>query len=357
MNIEKTRNYLKKYDLGKLFLYILSLFYFLICELRKFLYFSGFLKSYSLKTPIICFGNISSGGTGKTSAVIEAARLIRSKGLKAAVITSGYAREKKKKETIILKSEEEKDISLCGDEAMVIKDSLLPLKVPVLINSKKTAAAYDAEKYFSPDYILMDDGFQHFALKRTFDFVLINSTENIREKLLPYGNLRETYSAIKRASAVILTHCELSTEDKISAFENKIKKSNPSCTILKSEHVFEKIYRPYDGKTLGKEEYENTYFSLFSAIGDPESFERSVSSQKIKIKRAFRYPDHRNFSKNDLKLLSETCSDTPILTTYKDFVRLPQYWKDEQKEKLHVFSIRLKFLSDGENSFFKILGI
>ncbi len=357
MNLEKTRNGLKRSILGSFFLIILSFIYYILVQLRKFLYFSGLLKSKSFKTPIICFGNISSGGTGKTSAVIEAASLIGGKGLKTAVITSGYARKKKIKDTVVISSRDDTDISVCGDEAMVIKDSLLSLKIPVLINPRKSEAAAKAQELFSPDFILMDDGFQHFALKRAFDFVLINACEGFKEKLLPYGNLREPYSALKRASGIIFTHCERVQPDQIEKLRRIAKKYNPDIPVFCCSHIFERIYRPWDGKALKNSEYENSYFSVFSAVGDPESFEKSVSALKIKIKRALRFPDHRDFSPADLKSISDICADSPILTTYKDFVRLPDEWRAEQKENLHVFSIKLKFFQEDEQAFLKVLGL
>lgn len=357
MDLEKVRNYLKASALGSFFLILLSFIYYILFQIRKALYFVGLLKSKSIKTPIICFGNISSGGTGKTSAVIEVASLLGSKGLKTAVITSGYARRKKTKSTVVISSKDDSDISLCGDEAMVIKDLLLSLKVPVLINSKKSEAASKAQELFSPNYILMDDGFQHFALKRTFDFVLINAREGFEGRLLPYGNLREPYSAIGRASGVIFTHCERLKTNEIEKLKEKAKRFSPKIPLFCSKHIFEKIYRPSDGKILSREEYENIYFSIFSAIGDPESFEKSVSDRKIKVKRALRFTDHRDFSPSDLKSISDICHDSLILTTYKDFVRLPQYWKMQQKEKLYIFSVRFKFFPKDEHLFLKLLGL
>ncbi len=356
MKPEKFRNYLRKYTLGSFFLISLSMFYFLAITIREFLYKIKLIKITSIKTKIICFGNISSGGTGKTSAVIETARLLAQKGKKTAIIMRGYARTGKTKETVILNEENNCDISLSGDEALVIKDSLKEYNVPVLINSKREKAAIDAERIFSPDMILMDDGFQRFSLKRNLDIVLINCSEGLNGSLLPYGNLREPYSALKRASAIILTHCENLDEKYINEIKGKISRINSSCPIFLSSHIFDRIYRPIDNKTLKKEEFEGISFSAFSSIGDPDSFERNIRISKINLIRTLRYPDHHPFSQSDIVSIANVCNDSPILTTYKDFVRLPSIWKEKLGEKLHIFSVKLSFMEDPE-FFLKLLDL
>ncbi|GAB4034092.1 MAG: tetraacyldisaccharide 4'-kinase [Elusimicrobiota bacterium] len=357
MNAEKIRNFLRKYDLGNLLLIFLSMIYFFAIWTRKCLYRCAILRSRRFKTRIICFGNISSGGTGKTSAVIEAAKLISTRGKKTAIIMRGYGRTKNSRETVILNKSSSSDISFSGDEAMVIKDSLKEYEVPVLVNPRRVEAASKAEELFSPDLILMDDGFQHFAIERDLDFLLINAREAMRDSLLPYGNLREPYSAIRRADAVILTHCENSNQQGLSAIEGEIKKINSDCPILRSRHVFEKIYRPADKKVISLSELQNEKFSAFSSIGDPDSFEKNITENGIKLARTLRYPDHHPFSEEDLKNLSNICHDTQILTTYKDFVRLPDIWKELLGKKLHIFSIRLSFDGQDSERFISILGL
>jgi tetraacyldisaccharide 4'-kinase len=173
----------------------LSATYGAIAYTRNLLYDSGFFSA-QLEAAVISIGSISSGGAGKTPFVLALGELLKGRRLAFDVLSRGYARESRG----VLLVDPEGDAREFGDEPLLIA---LRLGVPVIVGENRYHAGLLAEQRFRPQLHLLDDGFQHRALSRDFDIVLLTEADTC-DKLLPGGRLREPLASLQRADAVVL---------------------------------------------------------------------------------------------------------------------------------------------------------
>jgi tetraacyldisaccharide 4'-kinase len=166
-------------------------------RLRNALYDRGPLSSRRLEGLTISIGNLSLGGSGKTPFVIFLGELLKARGVAFDVLSRGYGR-KSRGAAIVDPQGSPGDF---GDEPLLIARRLA---VPVIVGEDRYAAGLLAESKFGPQLHLLDDGFQHRALARDFDIVLVTA-EDARDRLLPAGRLREPPASLHRADAIVLT--------------------------------------------------------------------------------------------------------------------------------------------------------
>lgn len=344
----KTRNSLRTYTLGRFALWLLSLAYLAAVSLRRALYSLGALKSRELPVPVVCFGNISAGGTGKTSTVVAAARELAKAGRKPAILMRGYKRDSAPGTLTVLAPGREFSKSAAGDEAQMLYSMLEAHKVPVLVCADRYRSGTAAVAELGADVLLMDDGFQHFALRRDLDIAIVNATAPfLDDGLLPLGNLREPASAVRRAGAVILSHCEGAAPEAVAALRAGIASLNPAAEIYESTHVPEFFVDPLSGSTLPLADLKKKEVAALSAIGDPESFEASLARLGLRLKQIWRYPDHHPFTALELRSAAQAAGGLKIITTYKDFVRFPAGWKELLPGGVLILSVRIAFNGDG----------
>jgi len=166
-------------------------------EVRNALYDRQLLKSRRLAGPVVSVGNLSTGGSGKTPFVILLGELLKARGVAFDVLSRGYGRTTRGVR-VVDPGGSARDF---GDEPLLIARRL---EVPVIVGEDRYAAGRAAEDRFGVQLHLLDDGFQHRALARDFDIVLV-TPEDARDRLLPAGRLREPVAALVRAHAVVLT--------------------------------------------------------------------------------------------------------------------------------------------------------
>jgi len=164
--------------------------------LRNSLFDRGVLQSRHLQQPVISVGGLSAGGSGKTPFVIALGELLKARGIRFDVLSRGYRRKTRG----VLVVEPEGSAADFGDEPLLIARRL---GVPVIVGERRYEAGRVAEQKFQPHLHILDDGFQHRSLARDFDIVLLMA-EDFRDRLLPSGRLREPFSSLKRADAVVL---------------------------------------------------------------------------------------------------------------------------------------------------------
>lgn len=163
---------------------------------RNGLYDHGLLRSHRLARPVVSVGNLSTGGTGKTPFVIALGELFKARGISFDVLSRGYRR--KTRGALVV--EPDGTAADFGDEPLLISKRL---GVPAIVGESRYEAGRLAEKKFESQIHILDDGFQHRALARNFDIVLLSGQE-FEDRLLPSGRLREPVSALNRADAVVL---------------------------------------------------------------------------------------------------------------------------------------------------------
>ncbi|MBN2829784.1 MAG: tetraacyldisaccharide 4'-kinase [Candidatus Cloacimonetes bacterium] len=297
-------------------LFPLSLPYTLIAWLkRKFQASSGWVADI----PIISVGNIVSGGTGKTPFTVFLAKYLQGQGKKVAVSHRGYKGEFENILTIIstpdkILPEAEK----AGDEAQLLAH-LLP-GIPVIAGrNRKNAIRMLLRKYPELDFIILDDSFQHFAVKHTLDFVLFKTEDSIGNGfVLPAGILRENISAIKSADCLVFTG-----KGRVPDFALKSGKPH-----LKGNYQVVKFYSQ-EKKEISMQELKDSKIALISALGNPVSFERTIMDLRLSYSKHFIFPDHHAFSSpaEIEKVRSEVFLNgiKYLITTEKDFTKLQNY--------------------------------
>ena len=164
---------------------------------RNALYDCRLLSARRLNGPVISVGNLSVGGSGKTPFVILLGELLKARSVKFDVLSRGYGRQTRG----VLEVDPGGSPAQFGDEPLLIARRL---EVPVILGEDRYQAGQLAEQKFGPQLHVLDDGFQHRALARDFDIVLVTA-DDARDSLLPAGRLREPLASLKRADAVVLT--------------------------------------------------------------------------------------------------------------------------------------------------------
>jgi tetraacyldisaccharide 4'-kinase len=163
-------------------------------EARNALYDRGALPARRLQGAVVSVGNLSAGGSGKTPFVMLLGELLKARGIKFDVLSRGYGRRSKGVRLVDPAGLPQE----FGDEPLLIARRL---QIPVIVGEDRYEAGRFAESRFGPQLHLLDDGFQHRALARDFDIVLV-TPQDAGDQLLPLGRLREPLRSLRRADAV-----------------------------------------------------------------------------------------------------------------------------------------------------------
>ena len=302
----------KKYQ--RLLLFPLALIYWGLVFWRNLFYKLNFFIVHKVDCKVLSIGNLTLGGTGKTPMVVFFAIYLNNLGKKVAILSRGYGRATK---GMVLVSRGDGNILCswqdCGDEPYMIANKLK--EVPVLVDENRYRGGLYLTENFNPDIIIMDDGFQHRALHRDLDIVLIDGGDSISEhRLLPYGKLREPWSNIIRADAIIIT------------------KKRPNALIKRKidETLIPQLYAKsiptirYPDNLSSKIKVDENIF-IISGLGNPKFFEKTVKHLGYKICGIKNFPDHYHYKRGDLdkiQLLMKESGASQILTTEKDWVKL-----------------------------------
>lgn len=322
-----------------------SLLYGLILNIRYKLYNMKILKKKKVDgVYVVCIGNITAGGTGKTPAVQYFANKFMAEGKKTAVVSRGYMGKRKVEPLLV--SDGEKiwcTPKESGDEPYL---HAISLKCPIVVAKERYKAVEYCKERFQSEIVIMDDGFQHIQLERDWNIVLIDATNPFGEKkLLPEGKLREPLSGLDRANEFIITKSDMVTPEELENIVRELKSENKK--ISKAVHFPEKILQC--GKFIEKECVMYKKALLFSGIANPKNFRKSVDSLGIEIAGEISYRDHYDFTIKDIKEIEKKFNESKadiILTTEKDFVKIEKICSKEFIDKLYVLKIEFKILEE-----------
>ena len=353
MDFVKLREKMLKNTFGRLFLALCAFVYGLAVRLILVCYKRNIFKSKKPNARVVCIGNITAGGTGKTTAVLLAAQLLSKAGVKTAILSRGYKRDKKEKvkvlyDTDLLNWQE------TGDEPYMMSQMLAEYKVPVAVSSNRYEAAQEVIKEFKSEILLLDDGLQHHKLKRDANIILVNARDPFGNgHMLPYGILREPISALERADLVILTHSNLATPQEKEKIKQKIRTYNEDAEILQAIHKPDYFYDVVNRTKMKLEDIKGEVVS-FCGLGDPASFEETLKNLGLKIKQTWRFKDHNAYTLDEIKSLMTFRNNLPLITTFKDYVKFPKGWQEILKNKVYILAINLE-IKEGNDLFLKTL--
>jgi len=276
--------------------------YFYIVSLRNLLYDFGVFKPKKVPVPVVSVGNLSCGGTGKTSVVRFLAEKL-SQDTSLLILSRGYRRKSKGFKWVLKEGRLLGDVYEAGDEPYLLARLFEGnSRVSVAVCEKRYEGALQALKEVELNLIILDDGFQHRALYRDLDLVLIKR-KDLSDRLLPFGRLREPKVSLKRAHALILAYQEICPFE--FSLENK--------PVFK---MYRRNFRLLNHELKPFEPHNSIEFIAFSALGDNEQFFNTLEGLGIKLKGRLSFPDHWDYKGFTPK------EDEFYLTTLKDFVKL-----------------------------------
>lgn len=290
--------------------------------LRHAAYRRGWLKTRRLNRPVVSVGNLTVGGTGKTPLVAWIAERLLRRGWSPGILTRGYGR-RRGTEVISIEpgANRTADPREVGDEAALLARALP--KVPIVICGDRFRAGRLAEERFHVDVHLLDDGFQHLALERDVDVLVIDSTQELSDRaLLPAGRLREPCSALQRAHLVVLTRVDLGDPVPL---ENRVTQINPQARIFRSTTRLCGLRDVASGGSYPLESFRGKAVSVFCGIGNPQAFFSYVQTWGFSILTESVFPDHHVYSRADLDhlgALARKAAAAALLTTEKDAMNL-----------------------------------
>jgi len=280
---------------------------------RNALYTRRILPMHRLEGSVISIGNLSVGGSGKTPFTIALGELLKARNIKFDVLSRGYGRKTKG----VLDVDSAGSPQDFGDEPLLIARKL---KVPVVVGEDRFRAGLAAEKKYGTSFHLLDDGFQHRALHRDYDIVLVTPDDS-RDRLLPAGRLREPLSGLNRADAVALMN-------------GAAKESFP----LDGKSVW-KVRRGIELQAIP------SHPVAFCGIARPQNFFAQLRTAGVELAAEAIYRDHHAYEEKDIQELLQVQRQSEangFITTEKDLINLGQY--RAALEPLAVAPVKMKIL-------------
>ncbi|MBU2950288.1 tetraacyldisaccharide 4'-kinase [Tamlana agarivorans] len=303
--------------------------YFMVTWLRNKLYDLGIKKAMNYDFPVICVGNLSAGGTGKTPMIEYLVKLLKA-DYKVATLSRGY----KRKTTGFQLANASATVETIGDEPFQFYNKFKDA-IEVAVDSDRQNGIAELQALSKKlDVILLDDAFQHRKVQAGFNIMLTTySNPFFSDIVLPTGDLREPRSGAKRAHCIVVTKCPLDINN--SEKEAIIKRINP----LKSQSVFFSsiVY----SETLFSEAESITFeaikpFTLVTGIANATPLVQFLKGKQLNFEH-LNYKDHHEFSEQDIVELSKK---SLIVTTEKDFMRMKDY--TVLRDKLYYLPIEVK---------------
>ena len=327
-------------------LYPFSWFYGLAICIKNFLYDLSIAKSETFDIPVICVGNLTVGGTGKTPHLEYIINLLR-KDYNVAVVSRGYKRESKGLQFASRRS----NVALIGDEPMQISRKFPGIVLAVDADRSRAIHAI-MEKYPETDVILMDDGFQHRSVKPGLSIILTDYGRLLtKDSLLPYGNLREGKRNLKRADVVVVTKMpvDVDEEEKRNTCNSLAKYYDGNIFFTSFEY---NDYAPVFARSshsLAPEitkDCSHTGIILLTGISNPKPLKEWLE-QRFKEVIVISYPDHHKFTASDVTRICKAFDTLRIprkfiVTTEKDTVRLRDFTNFPRPIQPFCFYLRVE---------------
>ena len=308
--------------------------YYVVVFLRNTLYDKGIFKSKRYDFPVLCIGNLSTGGTGKTPMTEYVLRLLKDK-TKAGVLSRGYGR-KTKGFIGVTSSHTALEV---GDEPLQYATKFKDVAVAVC-EDRRTGIEKMRNADDAPSVIVLDDAFQHRKVQAGYS-ILLTSYDSLfsTDFALPVGNLRESRYGAKRANAIVVTKCpiDLSSRHKERVKRQLLKYARTVPTYFTTVQYDEKVYSNKDTITLSQ--LSNQEITLVTGIANPAPLLDYLKKKNIRYTHR-QYRDHHNFTTGEIAALEKSLC---ILTTEKDYMRLQTHITGTP---MYYLPIQVSFIDD-----------
>jgi len=281
-----------------------SLPYSAVMRLRRWLYRRGVLPARSAGVPVICVGNLTTGGTGKTPMVAWVVRRLKDAGKTPAILTRGY-----------------KAVDGVSDEAELLGHLT---GADVVVNGDRAAGAETALAG-GADVLVMDDGYQHRRLRRDLDIVLVDAANPFGfGHCLPRGLLREPPGALRDAGAVVITRSDAVDADALERLRDRLRVLAPDCSLHAAVHRPADVIDA-DGQRHPAGALSGRKVLAFCGIAAPDSFFGTVEALGADLSATLALPDHVNYTDAvvaEVRRAADSAGADLLVTTQKDHVKL-----------------------------------
>ena len=303
-----------------------------------FLHSHGLTRSDVPPVPVISVGNLTYGGTNKTPFTLMLAQYALSCGIKPGIVTRGYM-GKAQDVTIILGGKGELDIT--GDEAIMISRKLP--RVPVAVSKRRIDGVISLCE-LGIEIVIADDAFQHRALSRDCDIVLVDALCPFGNgKLTPAGIMREKVSALRRANIAVITKSSMASPSQLNAAYYAVSKYISPGNIFMSD-------LSADGWEFTEPAKGADVFA-FSATGSPETFTRSLAERGCNVSGSMSYRDHHRYTHDDIRSINAQAVKTHaeyIACTEKDLANMDGISRTEFALPLAVPKVKVTMHNPAE---------
>lgn len=338
----------------------LSWLYGIGVRIRNGLFDRNIFKQRKYDIPIICVGNLTAGGTGKTPHIEYLIKLLSSR-YKVAVLSRGYKRKSKGFSIVDIDSK----VQEVGDEPLQIKQKF-PDALVVVDKNRRNAIEkiLTIEQEERPDVILLDDGFQHRYVQPSLSILLVDSNRPVFEdQLLPAGLLREPLNGKDKAGIVLVTKCHPDMQPiDFRIYANGLDLfpyQDLYFTSLEYE-AMQPVFPEVQEERLLLDDLRKKHVFLVTGIASPQPLVEKLEHKTYNLYTQF-FPDHHFFTKEDIASVRKQFNaidddDKIIVTTEKDAVRFQasSFLDEEMKKNLFYLPVRVRFMEESEkNSFNK----
>jgi len=313
-------------------------------RLRALSYRLHLRRRRRLPAAVVSVGNLSVGGTGKTPTTLWLAESLQGRGYRVAILSRGYGGDAREPTVAghspAGRSPASLDAAVVGDENVVLARRF---DGPVVVGRRRADAGALACREFAVDVLVLDDGFQHLALRRDFDLVCLRPSAG-DDCVLPAGRLREPVSALRRAHAVLLTASGAGT-----SLDPRLERRLAKLAVYRGEVRAVGLVTP-DG--AGWRELPMGLVGARRALGvaglaDPQPFYRTLHEWDARVEDFLEFPDHHVYTLDDWKKIANRSRGLDlVLTTEKDLVKLERF--PFAKDKL--VAVRVSMQVEGEQA-------
>lgn len=292
-------------------------------------YAYGLRRRWQLPCQVVSIGNLTLGGTGKTPLTMWVARWYQQQGWRVAVLSRGYGGHAEGRPRVVSAGAGPLyDWQEVGDEPYLLARELLG--IPVLTGKNRYLSGRYACEHFGSQVLVLDDGFQHYALQRDLDVVLIDTTNPFGHgALLPRGSLREPLRALQRADILVLTRTELAGNT-LSPLTAQIRRWNAQPPLCYMTTVIEALCQRENGMPRDVTWLRQRRVVALVGIGNPEAFAATLTRLGSEVATLVVFPDHHPYTEDDWHAIVATVQQQGaacLVTTTKDAVRLAPSWQ------------------------------
>ena len=317
-------------------------------DIRHWLYKKEVFRSQRVRVPVISVGNITLGGTGKTPFVDIIVKYLIEKNKTVGLVSRGYGAKEKKRGII---DQSQRNFGLMADQ-YGDEPTMLQSKNPklfVCVNPDRFQGSQELISKKAVDVIVADDAFQHLALHRDLDVVLIDATEKLENlQMLPLGRMREDFAALDRADLIILNKVNLVAPEKILQLRSLLNTKE----ILEADYEFDGFYHLDSGVPMVEQPLDK--YLIVSGIANNESFLKMCRDKFAgMVCGDMGFNDHHIYRQSDINMILNKAKELGahrILITEKDAVKISQW-----KSNLFVYSVlKLSIKDDGRKLYDQI---